>query len=328
MTDPTNPMVRRALITSIDDTFSGIQVREVERSALRPGEARVTMAWAPINPADLLLASGRHLFRPTLPAPIGIEGSGIVQEVAADVGAELVGRKVTVPFGGTWSEEMVAPAADLLLLPDETDLEQASMLAVNPFTAWGLTSDVPQGSVLLQNAASSAVGRLVIRLAKLRGLTTANIVRREEEVAPLRALGADLVLVGEHDLAARISATLGAPVLRALDAVAGTGSGSLLSALAEGGDLVCYGLLSDDRIVLPANEVVFRDVTVRGYSRFRSWRAMSVEARAEMTRTLVALLEEGAITTSVEARYPLSRLHDALTHALRSGRAGKILLQP
>lgn len=316
--------MRRAFVTSIDRGIQGIAIHDVEAPRLGPGEARVSMAFAPINPADLLLVTGRHVYRPELPSPIGIEGSGTIVEVGAGVDGALVGRKVALPFGGTWSQEIVLAAAELLVLPDQVDMEQAAMFSVNPFTVLGLLDGLAPGAVVLQNAAASAVGKLVIRLARRRGLTTINVVRRQEQVDELKSLGADVVLVGDTDLAERVRPH--GPVVRALDAVAGEGSRALFSAVADGGTLLVYGLLSDDRVILPANELVFRDVTVKGYSRLRVLRSFSAEKRKAIVDELVGALAEGHLTTAIDATIPLSRIDDALTAHAREGRGGKVML--
>jgi NADPH:quinone reductase-like Zn-dependent oxidoreductase len=123
-----------------------------------------------------------------------------------------------------------------------------------------------------------------------------------------------------------VRAVAPSPVILALDAVAGAASGRMFDAVADGGALVVYGLLGADRVELPAAGMVFRDVSVRGFSRLRGFRAMSAERRAAITAELVQMLAEGTLTTAVEAEYPLAEVRAALTHHQRPGRRGKILL--
>jgi len=151
-------------------------------------------------------------------------------------------------------------------------------------------------------------------------------VRDDRADGELRALGATAVLVDGDDLAARVARVAPSPVVRALDAVAGSASGRLYDCVADGGDLVVYGLLSSDHVQLPAARLVFRDVTVRGFSRLRIFAAMPPERRRAITAELVALLADGTLHADVEARYALDDIAAALTHHVRSGRRGKILL--
>jgi trans-2-enoyl-CoA reductase len=294
-----------------------VEVREEEAPVPGPGEVVVRVLARPINPADLLILEGRHLFRPQPPAPVGIEGVGVI---------EATGERVAIPWGGTWSERIAVPASDLLLLPDEVSTEQGAMLSVNPFTAAGMLEGLPEGSWLVLNAATSAVGRMVLALARRRGLHAIAVSRSLRARDPLLDAGAAAVLEDGPDLTARFAQVAGGPVQRALDAVAGEASGRMLDALAEGGRLVVYGLLSSDRVVLPAASVVFRDVQVVGFSRRRSIGALSPERRAAITRELGALVAEGVLSSAVEARYPLEQVREALAHHLRPDRWGKILL--
>ena len=91
--------------------------------------------------------------------------------------------------GGNWQENVVLPARQLVPLPDDIADEQAAMFFVNPATALAMTQHVlrvPPGAWLLQTAAASTLGRMVIRLGQHFGFRTINVVRRSEqaETAP------------------------------------------------------------------------------------------------------------------------------------------------
>lgn len=320
--------MKQVLCVRFGSPAEAVELREVETPKPAAGEALVEMIAAPVNPADLLLLTGRHFAKPELPAAVGIEGVGRVLETDAAVTAVAAGDLVAVPFGGTWRETMTFNADALLPLPADIDPLQGAMLSVNPFTAAGLLEGLQAGDWVIQNAANSAVGQLVIRLAARRGIRTINIVRRAELVPELEALGADAVLVGDDDLPARAGAvTGGAPIVRALDAVAGEAAGRLHQSLGDGGELVCYGLLNSDQVILSAATVVFRPLTVRGYSRLRLLGAMSAARRGAIIDELTGLLRAGILHSAVEQVYPLDDVRAAVAHAERPGRTGKILLR-
>jgi NADPH:quinone reductase-like Zn-dependent oxidoreductase len=306
---------------------AAVELREVAVTPPASDEVLIQMIACPINPADLLLLTGRHLYKPDLPASVGIEGVGRVTETGGEVTTLMAGDLVAVPFGGTWREFMTMKAADVLPLPSDVDPLQAAMLSVNPVTAAGLLAGLAPGDWLIQNAANSAVGQLVIRLARRRGVRTINLVRRAELAPMLEALGADVVLVGDDDLPQRTqAATGGAPILRGLDAIAGEAAGKIHRCLGEGGELICYGLLNSDQVILDAADVVFRNVTVKGYSRLRILRQMGTEQGSQLMAELSNLLREGVLHTTIEQVYPISQVQRALEHAELPGRSGKILL--
>jgi NADPH:quinone reductase-like Zn-dependent oxidoreductase len=308
-----------------EDPSATVAVHEVPDPACPEAGVVVAVAARPINPADLLLLEGRHVYTPELPSPVGIEGAGRV--IAAGPASRLaVGTLVAIPRGGTWSEQLALGDADVIPLPDDVDIEQAAMLSVNPFTAVGLLEGLPEGATLALNAGNAAISRLVLALARRRGLRAVAVVR-DLSVAPvLLALGAAAVVADGEGLAARLRDAAGAPIVRGLDAVAGVASGQLFDAVADGGELIVYGLLSSDRVSLPAANLVFRDVVVRGYSRLRCYAALTPERRKEIGAELVHLLRTGAAVTEIEARYPLSQVRAAVAHHQRPGRRGKILL--
>ena len=128
------------------------------------------------------------------------------------------------------------------------------MMGVNPPTAYFLLTDIvklPRGSWVIQNAANSGVGRATVTIAKSLGLRTVNVVRRDEVVAEMKALGGDVVLVDGPDLAKRVAAETGnAPVPLALVGVGDTSSMNLMNCLSESGVLVSYGGMSRKPMVV------------------------------------------------------------------------------
>ena len=308
-----------------EDASRAVRVDDVADPVCPDDGVVVAVKARPINPADLLLMHGRHVYAPPLPAPVGIEGAGVVTAVGAR-SKLTVGTVVAIPSGGTWREQMALRDDGVLPLPGDVDLEQAAMLCVNPFTVMGMLEGVAAGATVVCNAGTSAVSRLVLSVCRRRGIHAVAVVRDDRADGELRALGATAVLVDGDDLAARVARVAPSPVVRALDAVAGSASGRLYDCVADGGDLVVYGLLSSDHVQLPAARLVFRDVTVRGFSRLRIFAAMPPERRRAITAELVALLADGTLHADVEARYALDDIAAALTHHVRSGRRGKILL--
>jgi trans-2-enoyl-CoA reductase len=304
---------------------SAVRVDTVDDPKCPDDGVVVAVKARPINPADLLLLQGRHVYTPTYPSTVGIEGAGIVIERGPH-STLSPGSLVAIPFGGTWRERMAIRDVDLLPLPPEVDLEQAAMLCVNPFTVMGMLEGVAAGDTIILNAATSAISRQIMAVARRRGVSSIAVVRDARAEDALKAEGAHAVLVDGDDLAARAAAVAPSRIVRGLDAVAGPASGRLCDCIADGGDLVVYGLLASDRVELSAARLVFRDVTVRGFSRLRALAAMPGERRQTITSELVGLLADGTLRTDIKARYPLDEVAAALTHHERPGRRGKILL--
>src|ERR1700732_1097322 len=175
------------------------------------------------------------------------------------MGTEGVGRVIAVGGGGktlkqgdrprgpypapAGAKRIKADASRLRPLPSG-DVNQFAMLGINPPTAYLMLTDfvtLPRGSWVIQNSANSGVGRALIPIAKSLGLRTVNVVRRDDVVAEIKAIGGDVVLVDGPDLAKRVAAETGeAPIALAMDGVGDTATTHLLGCLADKGVHVFY----------------------------------------------------------------------------------------
>ena len=297
-----------------------------------PGEVIVDAELFPINPADLLNLEGKYgATPPSLPMIPGAEGVGRIARAGAGVDHVKPGDRVLLPGPGTWRARLKASAKAVFALPEGIDPRQLAMLRVNPPTAWLMLHDfvAPQpGQWLIQNAANSGVGTCLIRLAREAGVKTVNVVRRAELAEPLRAIGADLVLTDSPDLDARVRAEIGGDgaLALAIDAVGGSATQRLARCLSDGGTVVNYGVLSGEPCMLDGRETVFRDVCLRGFWLRRWFVQTPPEKIAALYRDLAARLGDGRLAVEVEQVYPVRRIKDALAHAARGGRGGKILV--
>lgn len=123
------------------------------------------------------------------------------------------------------------------------------------------TMAAPKGSYIIQTAAGSALGRMLIRVCKHHGIKTINIVRRKELEAELKAIGADVVLTEDEDIPARVKEiTGGAGAWAAVDAVTGELTGKVMGGLRDHGSVYIYGLMSGLTFTGPATEALFRCV--------------------------------------------------------------------
>ncbi len=297
-----------------------------------PGELVVRIEAAGINPADILMIEGSYAVVPQTPCRLGIEGAGTVGAVGAGVEGLAVGDKVLSLARNNWCTEQLLKPQEVVKLPAGIDMLQAGMLKANPASALLMLTDyvdLQPGDWVLQDAGNSAVGLNLASIARARGLRTVSIVRRDSAVAPVRAAGGDAVLVDGPDLPARIrEATGGADIRLAIDAVAGPIVETLGDALAEGGTVVNYGLLSGRPCQLRADQVVFKDIRLVGFWLAKVMLTLGYERIAAMYRDLAGYVMDGVIAIPVEATYPLAEIAKALAHAKREARGGKVVLTP
>ncbi len=297
-----------------------------------PGEVVFDVLAFPINPADLWFCKGQYRLKPPLPATPGAECVGRVIAIGRDVSSVAPGDLVINLQRENWVQRRRVGESDVVRLPAAIEPLQAAMLRINPPTALLLIGDLVElepGQWLAQNVANSAVGRWVITLARERGLRTLNVVRRESLFGELEALGADACLVDGPDLAQRAAKAVGgAPILLALDAVAGQATARLADCVADGGVVCNYGSMSGEDPVMPRSALIYRGVRLEGFMLGRFLSRRSREEVGAIYADLAERLRHGAVRAHVEHVYPIEEIGAALEHAQRGERKGKILVAP
>ncbi len=306
---------------------------EFDTPSLAEGQALVQVLAAPINPSDVLTLTGMYGALPPLPAVGGNEGVGKVVAHGPGVTSPPIGQTVLLPVGcGTWATHIVADAKRLMPLPNEADPVQLAMMTVNPPTAKLMLSefvDLQPGDWVIQNAANSGVGEYLVQIAKLRGLKTVNIVRRESAIDAVKAAGGDVVVVDGPGLMKRVAEATGEAKIRlGIDAIGGEATNRLASCLAVGGTLVNYGVMSGEDCVISARNFVFKDVTLKGFWLAFWFRNAPFEKQVAVMGEIAKLIATGKLHTRVHATYDVSQIKEAVTAAATGERSGKILIVP
>ena len=290
-----------------------LRLERVAVPAPGPGEVRVRMLAAPVNPADLNVVEGVYPLRPVLddePVVGGNEGVGVVEAVGAAVADLAAGDKV-IPMAanvGTWREALTLPAEAWMKVPADLPDATLATMFINPCTALRMLEDyvaLREGDVLVQNGANSAVGQAVIQLAHSRGIRTINIVRDRPDLLELsthlRALGATVVTTPDH--ARRDAGGLPAPSL-GLNCVGGSSGLLVAKLLAKGGTMVTYGGMSKRPVTIPTSLLIFKDIKAEGF--WLSGRQGSDRAsKAAMLEALYPLFRAGALRPARHVEVPL-----------------------
>ena len=286
----------------------------------------------PINPADMWFCKGSYRLKPPLPATPGAECVGRVVAVGANVKHVNRGDLVINLQRENWTQRRKVKGDDAIPLPAGLDLRQAAMVRINPPTALLMLSDfveLKNGDWVIQNVANSAVGRLVIVLARQRGLRTVNVVRRPELTAELKALGGDVVVVDGDDLARRVAAETGDAKLRlGLEAIGGAATGRLADCIATDGTLVHYGSMSGENPEVERSNFIYRGVRLTGFMLGRFLAKRSAGQIREIYAGLAQQVVTGKLSAPVDTVYPIEKIKEALAHADKGGRHGKILISP
>lgn len=165
-----------------------------------PGEVQVQIAYAGVNFIDIYFREGTYAS--TLPLVPGLEGAGVVQ--SAGPGAEVwLGRRVAFVHkgAGAYAEFAIVPAARLVPLGSEVELRDAAAVLLQGLTAQYLVDDtirLQRNDTVLVHAGAGGTGRLIIQVAKLRGLRVIATVSCKEKAAVAQAAGADEVIISDY----------------------------------------------------------------------------------------------------------------------------------
>src|SRR5258707_12330421 len=311
-----------------------IELNTVAESALGPEDILISMEAAPLNPSDFVLVRGMYGIQPAFPSPVGAEGVGRVTQTGSKVDRALQGKRVLIlPTyeQGTWADQVVVPVRNIVPMSDEADPLQLSMIGINPATAYLLLNryvSLMPGDWIGQTAANSAMGQYIVALARVAGVKTLNVVRREDAAEQVRQWGGDRVVLQGDNLHKEIEEALGGKKLSVvLDTVGGTPVGELAKSLKTGGSIVSYALLSGQLPAIPPKDFIYGGLSHHGFW-LVNWIANAPRTEIqEIYQKLGDLVADGSLSAAVEHEYPLEQFKEAFKQSLKSNRSGKILFK-
>jgi len=317
-----------------------LTVRELPTPEPGPGEILVRVRLSPVHPSDMHMMRGRFGRQPTLPASPGIECVGVVEGLGSGVAGPAPGtRVVLLNVWGSWRELIVCPAERVIPVPNDLLDEDAAQALVNPVTAWVMTMvehDLKPADWLVQTAAGSTVGRLVLQLARSERFRTVNIVRRRAQVSEIKALGGDVVIASEEDdwVKQLATASEGKTLSRAIDCVAGRIGATVARHLAPGGRLLVYGALSSHRQTDPsafempvhAPKLIYSAAILQGWYLLHWFEVTPFGERHAIVSRVLDRLASGALRLPPARRHRPQNVAAALRDVDRTPRQGKPLL--
>ncbi len=318
----------------LDKDAGPLAIRDIPVPRPGPDEVLIRMAASPINPSDLGFIEGGHGYEKTFPVIPGVEGSGTVIAGGSGLLSRfLLGRRVACaksPTGdGSWAQYMVTRASLCVPLKKSISFEQGSMLVVNPLTALVFFDIFNRGrhGAMVNTAAASALGRMMVRLAIRKDIPLINIVRRAEQAELLSSLGAKHVLVSsETDFDAKLSVL--AHKLKAtlfLDAISGEFTQRLIDAAPDDSLILLYSNLSRQPARVTPHSLWYPNIRVEGFY-LGTWAARQGLLKILGLSLQVQNLVNTDLRVAINKRLPLSSVNGALDLYQKNMTAGKMLL--
>jgi NADPH2:quinone reductase len=298
-----------------------------------PGEVRVRLAVAGINPRDLKRRAGAGDRAMEYPLIIpGDDGAGTIDAVGDGVPESRIGQRVWVhgasfrrPYG-TAAEYVTVPAEQAVELPKGVPFTVGACLGVPALTAHRCVfGDGPvDGQTVLVTGGAGAVGRYAVQFAALAGARVIATASSAEKRRSARAAGALHVVDHRDPAVARTIAELtgGEGVSRVVDVAFGANLPLTSAVIAPGGTIATYGSDAEPHPRLPFYRLMRKGVVIRTVLVF----TMPPESAAAAVRDVTRHLRSGALTHPIAAVYPLARIAEAHAAAERGNRVGRILL--
>jgi NADPH2:quinone reductase len=326
------------------EKFGG-QLKVASRSfrELRKDEYLIKMMCSTIHPADLSFLNGTYGtgnegLTKIIP---GFEGSGIIEKVGSEGDQSLVGKRVSVfssaakdkTFEGLWTQYHYTTIHHFRVF-DDIDYQKIALAMGNPMTAVGFLDTLRKHNVdaVVQNGASSAFGKMFIRLCKQEGIKTINIVRKEEHIELLKKLGATYVISTiKQDWEKELEKLAGEnKATVCFECVGGDYTGRMLTALPNGSTLYHFGNLELKRLNnIDVEEFMTKSKTIKGWW-LKNW-LMSIDRNSALEyakRVRDDLTNDGGIFHTDDSKvFTIDQIEQAFEYYLTHMSEGKIILK-
>ena len=303
--------MRAAVLPAVDVPF---ELRDVPEPTAQDDEALVRVRAAGINFLDVLIRRGRYPQMPELPAVLGYELAGELEDGT---------RVMALVTGGAYAELAAVPRSALVPLPEGASFGEGAGFILTFLTAYvPLTRQVrlDPGQTVLVHAAAGGVGTATIQVARALGARVIAAVGSPEKLELCRELGAEEAFVYDalpEDLRVDV----------VMDPVGGELFDAAIGRLRSLGTLVAIGYAGGLWPELQPAQLVGRNVGVQGVYIGRLLRH-APDVVAACTRELLELWSVGSIRPRVGAEFPLAEVEAAHEHVESRRSVGKVVLVP
>nr|WP_302328671.1 NAD(P)H-quinone oxidoreductase [Pseudomonas sp. DVZ6] len=299
---------------------------EAERPACDAGQVRIRVAAAGLNRADLLQRAGLYPPPPGASPYMGLECSGIVEEVGAGADWRVGDRVCALLAGGGMAEEVVVDARHVLPVPEGLSLHKAAAVPEVYATAWlniFQLGALKAGEKVLVHAGASGVGSAAIQLCKAFGNPVWVSVGSPERLAYCQSLGAaggvvrndnldDLEQLGPFDVI--------------LDPVGASYGPLNLKLLARDGRWVIIGLMGGRKVELDLALVLGKRLEITGSTLRNRDDVFKAELLRELRQQVWPLFAEGRLSPQLVDTYPVAFAEAAYAELASNQVSGKLVL--
>ncbi len=305
----------------------------VPRPSVGPGQVLIKVAGAGVNFTDLNRRGGANPGL-ELPAGVGVEAAGTVEEVGPDVATFRVGDRVMGQGFASVSGQAEYVAAEIgrvFPCPDDLDLVEAGGTPNNHLTAYHVVKTrarVQPGETVLVHAAASGMGNVALQLAKIWGARVIATASTQEKLDLARSIGADEVInyaTSDFEQVVK-SLTDGQGVDVVLEALGGEVLEKSLRCLAPLGRVVTYGNISGKAISFHTGDFFRSNQSIMGLGMGIAPRG-GLDLQGAMA-DMIPMIQSGRLRLVVDRVVPMSEVGKVHAHLAGRGAMGKVILTP
>ena len=313
-----------------------MQWEELATPAPGAGQVLVRVEAASVNFLDVQKRRGelvgqtfyRRSSEPDLPAIMGSQGVGIIEQLGPDVTNVHAGDRV-VFAGCSYATHALARVAWLTRIPDGISVEQAAAGMNQGFLAYAFTHfafPVKPGDWCLIHAAAGGIGLLLCQMAKIRGARVIGVTSTVEKAEFVKAAGADEIVISKQsDIAKEARRITGGRGVNAVyDGVGKDTFEASLDSLVPGGYLVMYGQSSG--YVPPFDLMILQEKGSLFLTRTNG--SPYIKEYPHYVEQLVDWLKQGKVSIRIDRTFPLSEAAAAHEAFERRQVSGRLLLVP
>jgi NADPH:quinone reductase-like Zn-dependent oxidoreductase len=312
-----------------------LRIEDIDVPPPGADEVRIRVKVLGLNRAEAMFRRGQYIVSPKLPERLGYEAAGVVETIGTNVKGFAPGETVSVipsllmPRWPAYGELASFPADLVVKHPPNLSLKEAAAAWMQYITAYGALIDVARlarGEFVVITAASSSVGVAAIQIANLIGATPIATTRTSSKRQALIDAGAaHVIATQEEDLVARLREITGPAGARVMfDPIGGPLVEPLTEAMAYGGILIEYGLLSGEPTPFPLFSALLKSLTLRGF--IYSEIVAKADRLAAAKSFILKGLSSGALKPLIAKTFTFDQIVEAHRYLESNQQMGKIVV--
>ncbi len=297
----------------------------------------VKIEYAALNRADLMQREGDYPPPAGCPEWMGLEISGTIVELGADVSAKSnwkIGDKVCALLGGGGYAEYANIKYDMLMpVPENCTMAEAAAIPEAFATAYlnlFIEGKIEAGNTLLMNAGASGLASVVIPMAKAFGIRVITTVLSDEIAESIKHLNADRVVVTtKEDISMVLKEELeaGHSVDVAIDCLGGEIMGKCIHYLTHGARWIMIAALAGTKTEIDLKNIYVRNVRIIGSTLRSRTPAVKAQILSELVENVWSKVSSGEVKPTIYAELPIQEAEAAHDLLYKGKNVGKVVLK-